>query len=101
TPWCVVEIADRGPGIAPADAAHVFERFYRAGPGGRATPPGTGLGLAIAAAITTGHQGRLELDTAPGQGCTFRLLLPHPGADPAQGPVASGVSSSPAAKRSS
>ncbi|MGW4920602.1 sensor histidine kinase [Streptomyces albidoflavus] len=78
TPVCVVEVTDQGPGIAPENAAHVFERFYRAHPEDPDTPPGTGLGLAIAAAVTTDHQGRLELDTTPGHGSTFRLLLPHP-----------------------
>ncbi|MFD4606961.1 sensor histidine kinase [Streptomyces sp. NPDC058451] len=77
TPVGVIEVTDRGPGLAPDQAAHVFDRFYRAEPSGPRTQPGSGLGLAIAAAITEAHAGRLELDTHPGEGCTFRLLLPE------------------------
>ncbi|MFD8719040.1 sensor histidine kinase [Streptomyces sp. NPDC059629] len=72
----VLEVADQGPGLGPRDAEHVFERFYRADPSRSRAHSGSGLGLAIAATIAQGHRGRLELDTAPGRGCTFRLVLP-------------------------
>ncbi|MFE5034926.1 sensor histidine kinase [Streptomyces sp. NPDC056683] len=72
----VLEVADEGPGLAASDAEHVFERFYRADPSRSRAHGGSGLGLAIAATIAEGHRGRLELDTAPGRGCTFRLVLP-------------------------
>ncbi|MFD5028015.1 ATP-binding protein [Streptomyces sp. NPDC058373] len=75
TAAAVIEVADTGPGLTPDDAQHVFDRFYRAAPTG-ADEPGSGLGLAIAAAIAEAHQGRMELDTRPEAGCTFRLLLP-------------------------
>jgi len=77
TPVAVLEIADEGPGLAPEDAQRVFERFYRVDPARSRSQGGSGLGLAIAAAIAQGHAGRLELDTAPGKGCTFRLVLPQ------------------------
>ncbi|CAL9623493.1 sensor histidine kinase [Streptomyces sp. enrichment culture] len=73
----VVEVADEGPGIQPDDAPYVFYRFYRAATQDGLTEPGSGLGLAIATAIAAAHGGRLELDNRPGEGCTFRLLLPH------------------------
>ncbi|MCD7445602.1 HAMP domain-containing histidine kinase [Streptomyces lincolnensis] len=76
TPAGVVEVADEGPGLTAQDAKHVFERFYRADPSRSRTHGGSGLGLSIAAAVAEGHGGRLELDTAPGRGCTFRLVLP-------------------------
>jgi two-component system OmpR family sensor kinase len=72
----VLEVADEGPGLAARDAEHVFERFYRADPSRSRAHRGSGLGLAIAATIAEGHRGRLELDTASGRGCTFRLVLP-------------------------
>ncbi|MFD0022304.1 sensor histidine kinase [Streptomyces sp. NPDC058382] len=72
----VIEIADDGPGLPSRDAGQVFDRFYRA-PTASGAPrdSGSGLGLAIASTIAESHGGRLELDTAPGEGCTFRLLL--------------------------
>lgn len=75
-PVGVIEVTDDGPGMHPHEAAHAFDRFYRAAPTCRQGEPGSGLGLAIAAAIAETHGGRLELDTRPGLGCTFRLLLP-------------------------
>lgn len=78
TPACVVEVADDGPGLAAEAARQVFERFYRGPSADRAgTEPGSGLGLSIAATIAGAHGGRLELDTRPGEGSTFRLLLPR------------------------
>ncbi|MFI6624300.1 sensor histidine kinase [Streptomyces sp. NPDC050528] len=75
-PVSVIEVADDGPGLGPVEAKLVFERFYRADPARSRIRGGSGLGLAIAATIAEGHGGRLELDTAPGRGCVFRLVLP-------------------------
>ncbi|WP_406172537.1 sensor histidine kinase [Streptomyces sp. NBC_00996] len=75
----VLEIAGEGPGLDPEDARRAFERFYRVDRSRSRSHSrgGSGLGLAIAGAIARGHGGRLELDTAPGKGCTFRLVLPR------------------------
>ncbi|SEF01632.1 two-component system, OmpR family, sensor kinase [Streptomyces sp. 3213] len=83
-PVSVIEVADDGPGLEPVEAKLVFERFYRADPARSRIHGGSGLGLAIAATIAEGHGGRLELDTAPGRGCVFRLVLPAagPGQEP-------------------
>jgi two-component system OmpR family sensor kinase len=72
----VVEVADEGPGLDEEDAKRVFERFYRADPSRHRGSGGSGLGLSIVAALTAAHGGSVELDTAPGRGATFRVLLP-------------------------
>ena len=72
----VLEVADRGPGLDAEDAARVFERFYRADPSRARDRGGTGLGLAVVAALIEAHGGRVELDTTPGSGATFRVRLP-------------------------
>jgi two-component system sensor histidine kinase MprB len=69
-----VEVGDRGPGVAPDDRAHVFDRFYRA-PSSRALP-GSGLGLSIVKQIAVLHGGSVELDARPGGGTVARLQLP-------------------------
>jgi two-component system, OmpR family, sensor kinase len=77
-PRVVLEVADHGPGMDRDDAAHVFERFYRADKA-RRTEGGTGLGLAIVSALVAGHGGRVAVRTAPGAGATFRVELPLAG----------------------
>jgi two-component system OmpR family sensor kinase len=72
----VLEVADEGPGLTPEEREHAFDRFYRTDDSRARTTGGSGLGLAIAHALVTAHGGRIDLDTAPGQGCTFGILLP-------------------------
>ncbi len=73
----VLEVRDHGPGIDPAKARRVFERFYRADPSRtRATGGGNGLGLAIAAAIVNAHKGKIGVAQTPGGGATFVVELP-------------------------
>lgn len=69
-----VSVRDHGPGIAPEDLPHVFDRFYRA-PAARALP-GSGLGLAMARQIARAHGADLTAEAAPGGGARFRLRLP-------------------------
>jgi len=72
--------------MAEEDAARAFERFYRADPSRTRESGGSGLGLAIVAAITAAHGGRAEVQTAPGEGATFRVWIPKagtPGSAPA------------------
>ena len=73
----ILEVADEGPGLEADDAARVFERFYRADPSRARDRGGTGLGLAVVAALVEAHGGRVELDTTPGSGATFRVRLPQ------------------------
>jgi two-component system OmpR family sensor kinase len=71
-----LEVADDGPGVAPQDRDHVFERFYRAdGSRSRGAGAGAGLGLAIAAEIAGAHGGSLELLPSE-RGAVFRLRVP-------------------------
>jgi two-component system sensor histidine kinase MtrB len=69
-----VEVADRGPGIAPEHLSHLFERFYKADPSrsGR----GTGLGLAIAQENARLLGGEIDVWSELGEGTRFTLRLP-------------------------
>ncbi len=71
----VVCVQDQGPGIAPEDAPHVFERFYRAR-GVVNTVKGAGLGLYLARAIIKAHGGRIWVDPSE-QGARLCFSLPH------------------------
>ncbi|MFE2391349.1 sensor histidine kinase [Streptomyces althioticus] len=66
-------VADEGPGLAPEDAARVFDRFFRAGGGAGS---GLGLGLAIVQGVVRAHGGEVTVDTAPGEGLTATVTLP-------------------------
>jgi two-component system, OmpR family, sensor kinase len=80
-PGAAVEVVDHGPGLAPGQAERVFERFYRADPARSHADGGTGLGLSIVAALVAVHGGTVGVDTVPGRGARFRVVLPlAPGA---------------------
>ena len=66
-----IEVEDSGPGISPEVQRHVFDRFYR----GEREVDGFGLGLAIVRESVRTLGGRIELDSSPGQGTVFRILL--------------------------
>jgi two-component system OmpR family sensor kinase len=73
----VLEVRDHGPGVDPASARRVFERFYRADPSRtRGTGGGSGLGLAIVAAVVGAHRGKVGVAQTPGGGATFVVELP-------------------------
>ncbi len=72
----VLSVADQGPGLVPADAAHVFERFYRGRRPTRNAATGSGLGLSIVAAIADAHGGRATVNSTLGRGAEFELALP-------------------------
>jgi len=73
----ILEVIDTGPGIAPEHREQVFERFYRVDESRARELGGTGLGLAIARWAVEIHGGHIELETEPGQGSVFRIVLPH------------------------
>ncbi|MEA2230353.1 MAG: two-component system, OmpR family, sensor histidine kinase KdpD [Solirubrobacteraceae bacterium] len=71
----VVRIVDRGPGIAPSRANHIFEPFYRVEPDG-SVYRGAGLGLAIVRGFVEANGGRVWVESLPGQGASFVVALP-------------------------
>jgi two-component system OmpR family sensor kinase len=74
-------VRDRGPGIPADQRERIFERFQRGRGGPRSE--GAGLGLTIVRAIVEAHHGRIELESEPGDGSTFTLVVPvdQPGED--------------------
>jgi two-component system, OmpR family, sensor histidine kinase KdpD len=73
----LVEVADRGPGVAPGEEERVFEKHYRTGARTRARP-GAGLGLTICRAIVLAHGGTIALARRAGGGAVVRFTLPPP-----------------------
>ena len=69
-------VADDGPGLDAEQTEHVFERFWRAQPGETQAVGGTGLGLAIAKSLVELHGGAISVTSVPGEGATFRFVLP-------------------------
>ena len=72
----LVEVSDSGIGISPADQKRLFTRFFRTEAAMRKAIKGTGLGLSIVKAIVEGHGGEISVESAEGQGATFRIVLP-------------------------
>ena len=75
-PGAAVEVVDHGPGLTPEQTERVFERFYRADPARSGADGGTGLGLSIVAALVAVHGGTVQVDSVPGRGARFRVVLP-------------------------
>jgi signal transduction histidine kinase len=72
----VIEVADRGVGIAPDEQGKIFQQFYRVPTKDNDGIPGTGLGLTLVRHIAEGHQGSVTVRSVPGQGSTFAIHLP-------------------------
>jgi signal transduction histidine kinase len=71
-----IAVTDEGPGIAPEDQPHVFDRFWRADKGRSRADGGTGLGLAIVRQIAESHGGEVRLQSKVGVGSSFVIWLP-------------------------
>ncbi len=78
-----ISVADKGPGIPPAERARVFEKFYRLQQPGKGAR-GTGLGLAICKGLVEAHGGRIRAEEAPGGGARFVVTLPAPPPPPSE-----------------
>ncbi len=70
-------VRDEGVGIAPEEQSIVLTRFGRARHSAGADDEGAGLGLAIVNSIAQAHQGRIDIDSSPGRGSTFTIVLPR------------------------
>ncbi len=70
-----LEVADSGPGIPESELPRIFQRFYRAPQARDAALTGSGLGLSLAAGIAQHHHARIEVQSVPGKGATFRVLF--------------------------
>jgi signal transduction histidine kinase len=75
----VVRVRDSGPGIAAEHHAQIFEKFGRAAGSAK---PGTGLGLFLSRSFAEAHGGSLAVESRPGEGATFTLVLPAQGPNP-------------------
>jgi signal transduction histidine kinase len=71
-----LRVQDNGAGIPAEDLPYVFDRFYRADKSRRRHEGESGLGLAIAKSIVDAHDGTLSVDSVPGEGTTFSVVLP-------------------------
>lgn len=67
-----VKVTDTGPGIPPEMEQRVFEPFFTTKPGGK----GTGLGLSVSYGIIKEHKGDIHVESRPGEGCTFVIMIP-------------------------
>lgn len=83
--WVKVAVQDTGIGISPEQQAMIFDRFYRTDKARSREFGGSGLGLSIAQSIAQAHQGRITVDSTPGEGSTFTLWLPEDREDDSNG----------------
>ena len=72
----LVDVIDDGKGMSQDDAAHIFERFYRADTSRTRDTGGSGLGLAIDHSLVEQHDGSISVDSELGRGTTFTVRLP-------------------------
>ena len=72
----ICEVVDTGYGIADNDISHIFDKFYRSADPDIIEKPGTGLGLSITSEIIKLHGGKIEVQSEPGKGTCFTIILP-------------------------
>jgi signal transduction histidine kinase len=69
-------VADQGVGIDPAELPKIFEKFYRVGRSETQSTRGSGIGLALVKHIVEAHGGRIAVESTPGEGSTFTMIIP-------------------------
>lgn len=74
--WASLQVTDTGIGLSREEHERIFQRFYRAVEARSQSERGAGLGLCIAQSIVEAHGGRIQVESAPGQGSTFTVFLP-------------------------
>lgn len=74
--WASLQVSDTGIGLSHEEQERIFQRFYRAVEARSQDERGAGLGLCIAQSIAEAHGGRIQVESSPGQGSTFTVLLP-------------------------
>ena len=74
-------VADTGPGIAPAELPHIFDKFQQFPRPGVTSNRGAGLGLAIAKGLVDLHGGKIEVRSEVGKGSVFTVWFPQPASD--------------------
>lgn len=83
-----IAVSDQGPGIERHLQERIFERFFRVDKARSRELGGTGLGLAIVKHVAQAHGGEVELESAPGRGSTFSILVPRRAESETQGGIA-------------
>ena len=79
--FALISVRDRGRGISKAEQKRIFERFHRVGTGAVHDVKGSGLGLSIVSHVVAAHGGKIRVDSVPGEGSTFSIVLPLSSAD--------------------
>lgn len=72
-----ISVSDNGLGVERSERKSIFETFERGSAAAAGGSPGSGLGLAIVRAVVVAHRGKVEVDSEPGGGTTFRIVLPR------------------------
>jgi two-component system phosphate regulon sensor histidine kinase PhoR len=72
----VLQVADKGIGISQKEIPKIFQRFYQSENKIASEAKGSGLGLTLVKNIIEAHKGRIEVESEPGKGSTFSVILP-------------------------